>query len=229
METGMLHNSLRTSLLTAALLTAATTTAIAQPSAVEPAPAPAAAAAPQAPQTHRWDEVTHINGQLVPVGESNSYVKKFRRTNLSTNPIGWMVGIYGVSASTAINQHVAIRGDANYYNIVDSQTTGIELGVGVPIYLRRTYQGAFIEPGFVVRSMDDGYCTDESDAACDDQETTVGPQMLAGWHWTWDSGLNVAVAAGLGRNVADERCDDGACDFDDDVFFNGYFRVGYAF
>jgi hypothetical protein len=51
--------------------------------------------------------------------------------------------------------------------------------------------------------------------------------MLFGWHWTWDSGFNVAAAIGAGRNLNTD-----ASEFDSDdeeLFFNGYFRVGYAF
>ena len=208
----MSHRSL---LLASLLLAAASSTALAQPST-----APAATGVP-APQTHSWDEVSHVNGQLVPVGESNSYVKKFRKTNISSNPIGWMMGFYGVSVSHAVSNHVAIRGDANYFNIIESDDTGTEVGVGVPIYLRRTYQGAFIEPGVIVRTWKNG--------PDDEGSTTVGPQMLVGWHWTWDSGLNVAAAVGIGRNLNEDEHDYDDYDDEADVFPSGYFRVGYAF
>ena len=207
----MSHRSL---LLASLLLAASSSTALAQPSAAAPgAPTPP-------PQTHSWEDVSHINGQLVPVGESNSYVKKFRKTNISSNPVGWIFGFYGVSASHAINDHIAIRGDVNVYNIIDSNDSGTEFGVGVPLYLKRTYQGAFLEPGFVVRTWDHGHDSYESSS------TTAGPQMLFGWHWTWDSGFNVAAAVGAGRNLNPEETEYGD---DEEVFFNGYFRVGYAF
>jgi hypothetical protein len=214
----MSHRSL---LLASLLLAASSSTALAQPSAAAPgAPAPA-------PQTHAWEDVSHINGQLVPVGESNSYLKKFRRTNISTNPVGWIFGFYGVSGSYAINDHIAIRGDVNIYNIIDSNDSGTEFGVGVPLYLKRTYQGAFLEPGFVVRTWSSNYCDGGTYAGCDDSSTTAGPQMLFGWHWTWDSGFNVAAAVGAGRNLNTEEDE---YDYEnEEVFFNGYFRVGYAF
>lgn len=207
----MSHRSL---LLASLLLAAASSTALAQPSAAAPG------APPPPPQTHSWDDVSHINGQLVPVGETNSYVKKFRRTNISSNPVGWIFGFYGVSASYAINDHVAIRGDVNVYEIIDSDASGTELGVGVPLYLKRTYQGAFLEPGFVVRTWSN-YHDDEA-------SVTAGPQMLFGWHWTWDSGFNVAAAVGAGRNLNTEE-DEYGYETSEEVFFNGYFRVGYAF
>jgi hypothetical protein len=213
----MSHRSL---LLASLLLAAASSTALAQPSA-----APAATGAP-APQTHAWEEVSHVNGQLVPVGESNSYLKKFRKTNISSNPVGWMIGFYGVSVSHAVSNHVAIRGDANYINPVGESESYTELGVGVPLYLRRTYQGAFIEPGFIVRTESNDYC-DSSYGSCNDTDVTTGPQMLIGWHWTWDSGFNVAAAVGVGRNINHDDNDDSYDD--EEIFGNGYFRVGYAF
>ena len=198
-------------LLASLLLATAASTAAAQPSAT---------GAP-APTTHDWSDVSHINGQLVPVGEANSYVKDFRRTNISSNPIGWMVGFYGVSVSHAITDHIAIRGDVNYIRPVDTDLEMTEFGIGAPIYLRRAYQGAFLEPGVIVRHSSEG------SGDYHDRETTVGPQALFGWHWTWDSGFNVAVAAGLGRDLGGD--DEGEYETDQDVFFNGYFRVGYAF
>ncbi len=201
-------------LLSIALLAAFATTVSAQPSTAD---------APTA-QTHGWNDVSHINGQLVPVGESNSYVKEFRRTNVSTNPIGLITGFYGLSASYAINNHVAIRGDVNYYRPIETDMTGFELGIGAPIYLRRTYQGAFIEPGLIVRR------TQSEGAYESGASTTVGPQVLFGWHWTWDSGLNVAAAFGAGRDMVDdsEPSDEYSSD-ESDLFVNGYFRVGYSF
>ena len=210
-------------LLASLLLAATAGSALAQPSTAQPS------TTQPAPQTHSWDDVSHINGQLVPVGESNSYEKKFRRTNISSNPVGWIFGFYGVSASYAVSDHVAIRGDVNVYEIIDSNDSGTELGIGVPLYLRRTYQGAFLEPGFVVRHWDGGHCDGGGYAGCDDTSTTAGPQMLFGWHWTWDSGFNVAAAVGAGRNLNAGEEDEYGYSDDEEIFVNGYFRVGYAF
>ncbi len=194
----------------------------------QPAAAPAVVATPAAPapaQNQDWNNVNHINGQVVKVGESDDYLKSYKRTNISTNPIGWIIGSYGVSVSYGINDHVAIRGDVGFLsNYLDENTTGFSVGVGAPLYLKRTYRGPFLEPGFAlmtVKRSTDGYysgCTD-----CRDSSATVaGPQMLFGWHWTWDSGFNLAVAAGVGRNWSTDS------EYSQ-IFPNGYFRVGYAF
>lgn len=160
--------------------------------------------------------LSQINGTPVPVGTHNEYYYSFRRWNVSSNPLGWMIGSYGVSASYGITDNVALRGDMNYFRPTGGDD-GFEIGVGAPIYFRRTYTGVFLEPGLIVRRFgDDGW-----------SETTAGPQMLAGWHWIWDSGLNVAVAAGVGRNWSTD--DDANHYGDDELFANGYLRFGYAF
>ncbi|MBK9033822.1 MAG: DUF3575 domain-containing protein [Myxococcales bacterium] len=199
--------------------------AIAGPAAAAPVPVPAAAVAASAPQTHAWEEVNHINGTLVPVGQENDYLKRFRRWNVSTNPIGYMYGSYGVSVSYGLNSNLAIRGDLNYFDPPGSnsyEATGVDVGVALPIYFRRTYQGLFLEPGIISRTFSErcGGCRSSSDT-----NTTFGPQVLVGWHWTWSSGLNFAVAAGAGRNWAARDSEYGS----DEVFGNGYMRFGYAF
>jgi hypothetical protein len=152
---------------------------------------------------------------------------------VSTNPIGFILGSYGVSVSYGINQNVAIRGDLNYFSPPgenDLGITGVEIGVGAPIYFKRTYQGLFLEPGIISRTFTQSDCTDyDANFACssrsDSTNTTFGPQVLVGWHWTWDSGLNFALAAGAGRNWATKDTTYGG----DEVFANGYMRFGYAF
>jgi hypothetical protein len=201
-----------TASLASTLLAAAATTAAAQPSTATSNPPP---------QTESWDDVSHVNGQLVPVGEKNEYLYRYRRTNISSNPIGWITGFYGVSASYGINQHVAVRGDVNYIHPVGSEMQMTEIGVGAPLYLRRTYQGPFVEPGFIARH---GKSCDECES-----DSTVGPQVLVGWHRTWDSGFNISAAVGAGRDLAQEEPDEYGYSDDDELFFNGYFRIGYAF
>ena len=47
--------------------------------------------------------------------------------------------------------------------------------------------------------------------------------MLFGWHWTFDSGLNIAMALGAARNLGGDKMSS------TEVQPAGYFRVGYAF
>jgi hypothetical protein len=226
----------RTALASLAALTSVAAPAAAQPGmddqapvvVVVPAPAPApAAAAPvaaqPAPHNEHWNNVSHINGQIVPVGERGKYLIAAPKTNISTNPIGWMFGFYGASVSHAIHENVAIRADANIFELEDQ--SGYEFGVSLPIYFKRAYSGPFLEPGVLVRELRSKSTTCNFDC---DTESVAGPSMMFGWHWTFDSGLNVAMAGGLARKLKqrDMSTDDYG---DEDVVPAGYFRVGYAF
>src|SRR5688572_4023829 len=82
-----------------------------------PPPVRVARVAVPAPQNEDWNNVSHINGTPVKVGERNDYLNDgYKKVNISSNPIGWMFGFYGVSGSYAIHKNVAIRGDANLFN-----------------------------------------------------------------------------------------------------------------
>ena len=73
----------------------------------------------------------------------------------------------------------------------------------------KMYSGVFLEPGLVRREADN----------------VMGPQVLLGYTWFWDSGMSVSLAAGAGRNLNEGNDDDSG----NDSFGNGYFRVGYGF
>lgn len=208
-------------LLSMLLVAAAAPTVSAQPGAQPPgaqpatviiidpgAPMPGAVPASPAPQNEPWHNVSHVNGTPVPVGTRNDYLYTFRRTNLSVNPLAWMFEIYGVSATVALSDHLAVHGDITIYGFEDGAT---ELSVGVPIYFRRTFQGPFLEPGVLTRRYETG---DET-----------GPHVLLGWHWMYESGLNLAIAFGAGRDLSKD--DDGYTD--SSPFPSGYVRMGYAF
>ena len=182
-------------------------------------------AATSEPPPTKDGRVSQINGQLVKVGEHNEYYYDFKRFNVAANPLGAIAGIYGVSASYGVTSNVALHADINVYsNIFDSDASGYEIGIGAPLYLRRTYQGPFVEPGIILRKFGTG----------DIRGETLGPQVLLGWHSSWDSGFNVSYAFGLGRDFMtgsdSEYHDSESGDKKDtELFANGYFRIGYAF
>lgn len=180
-------------------------------------PGQMAAVAPTAPQNENWNNVSHINGQLVKVGEHGDYLyDNGKTTSIAVNPIGWMLGFYGISISHAVHANVAIRGDLNWFDFDDH--SGHELGVSLPIYFRRVFQGPFLEAGLVARNLGTR-CYDCSDSGND----SIGPEVLFGWHWTFDSGFNVAMAFGAMRNMNDHAMSSSKAEP------AGYFRVGYAF
>ena len=187
------------------------------------APTAPAVMASGAPVNEPWNGVSHINGTLIKVGERGDYLLRYRKNNISTNPIGWIFGFYGVSASHAISENVAIRGDANLMST--DEFAGYELGISLPIYFKRVYSGPFIEPGIIARGMKDknSYCdVAYSGGSCmETTDTMVGPEVMFGWHWTFDSGFNAAMAFGAARNIDSQN--------GEDVQPAGYFRVGYAY
>jgi len=204
-----------------AVLFATLATADAQPSDA-PAPAPATA--------NGKSDVSELDHQLVQVGDQNKYKYSYKKYNISTNPLGLIYGSYGISASYAFSDHVAVRGDLNYYNPVDSDLHGFELAAGAPIYFRKMYSGVFVEPGLSIQELwaDTTRSSGTAASSTGDNSTTVfGPQVLIGYHWYWDSGLNIAIAAGIGRNWNASNND--AFDGYDKIFPNGYLRFGYAF
>lgn len=186
------------------------------PTAIPATGAPAAMPAVAAPpQNEDWSNVSHINGQLVKVGERGDYLyNNGKHTNIAINPFGPLFGYWDGAIQHAVSQHLVISGqlavwDFNYSG--DHYNQGWQGTVSLPIYFRRAFSGPFLEPGVIVRASGD--------------EQWAGPEVLFGWHWTFDSGLNISWAVGVARHVADNQMqyDGGGMDA------NGYFRVGYAF
>ena len=183
-----------------------------------PGPVGPQVAVSDAPQNEDWANVSHINGRPVPIGTRGDYLYKWKKTNIATNPIGWMFGFYGLSISTAVHDNVALRGDANIFDL--DGASGYEVGASAAIYFKRVYQGPFLEPGIIARELRDS----DDFGGTSDSEAMVGPEMLFGWHWTFDSGLNVAAAFGAARDLRHRDADG-----DSQIEPAGYFRIGYAF
>ncbi len=203
------------------------------PGAVAPAPQqPAGTPLNGAPQNEDWNNVSHINGAPVKVGERGDYLLKFKKTNISSNPLGWMFGVYGLSVSHAIHNNVTVRFDGNLFNnFMDENMSGYEISASLPIYFKRAYSGPFIEPGIVSRGLKytyDDYYYDSYGTTTSEMDTSFGPMVLFGWHSTFDSGLNVSAAAGAMRNLNVDEPDEYGYR-EESLEFVGYFRVGYAF
>jgi hypothetical protein len=157
-----------------------------------------------------------INGQIVKVGEKNQYLYNYPKLNLSVNPFAPMLGYFSGSVSYALSGNLALRGDISFGlgdDDIDSLHFGNSAAISAPIYFKKVYSGFFLEPGLRAGKFLG--------------EDTAGFQVSVGWHWMFDSGLNVSVAYGLGRNLVDEDCYD-YC-YNTDIYPVGHFRVGYAF
>ena len=178
---------------------------------------------PNAPQNEAWSNVSHINGVPVPVGERNQYLYAIKHTNLALNPIGLVAGYYEAAVSHAIGNNVAISIEvaAQSHDGVSAEQVALTL----PIYFKKVFTGPFIEPGFVVRSNngDDETCCDD---CCASSSTTTQFEMLIGWSWLFDNGLNMSIAGGIARNLNNTENDYSVMD---EISPAGYFRVGYAF
>jgi hypothetical protein len=194
------------------------------PSTIAPAKAStdAADADDPAPHNEDWNNVSHINGRPVPVGERTHYLYAYKRANISVNPISPFFNYFDGSFAYGLSQNIAISGSFGYYNKDSQQLT--QVGVTLPIYFRRTFSGPFIEPGLLYRSSGSSYggC-DNTYYSCSSGDSYLGPTLMVGWHWTFDSGLNLSFAAGVVKSIGDSN------NSNDSPEFNGYFRVGYAF
>ena len=171
----------------------------------------------------------------MPVGQRGDYLYKFKKTNISANPFGLFFGYYDVAGSYALSQNVALSVGVSGWSTNNSSNTGYQITASLPIYFRRTYSGPFLEPGLIIRSSSNNndYAYDCGDCGnYSNTETWAGPELLLGWHWTFDSGLNISAAMGVAKHMvsnANQASNDGYGSSDDTTDFNGYFRVGYAF
>jgi hypothetical protein len=195
---------------------------ITAPGAAEMPPPPVAPqAANGAPQNEHWANVSHINGVPVKVGERQDYLYKPKKYNLSANPFGFFFGYYDLAGSIALGSNLGATVAVTGWDFGEWDQ-GYQISATLPLYFRKTFSGPFLEGGLLIRSTDesDYYAYDCIDCSSSMSDSWVGPQLLFGWHWTFDSGLNTSFAFGVAK-----RMDSGS----DEPDANGYFRVGYAF
>jgi hypothetical protein len=201
---------------------ASVATAIAPPGAAEMPPAP-----PAAPQNENWNNVSHINGSIVPVGERNQYLYAYKKNNLQSNPIAWMFGYYQIAGSHALSENIAASLEISGWSTDHGNESGYQVAPTLQVYFKRTFSGPFLEGGLVIHHDDNnGYAYDCYD--CTSSSTSsdwVGPEVMFGWAWMFDSGLNMSAAFGAAKRMDSQSSDYSS----DDPIPVGYFRVGYAF
>lgn len=180
---------------------------------------------PPPPQNEAWTNVSHINGTPVPVGERNGYLYDYKKTNISANPFGLFFGYYDVGVAHGFTQNVALAGSIT--GVGTELNDGYQATVSAPIYFRRTFSGPYLEPGLIERDTESHVAVDCVNAACpsNPSDRWAGVEMLFGWQWIFDSGLNVQFAAGVARHLSSNHMGSSSSGGD----ANAYFRVGYAF
>jgi hypothetical protein len=201
---------------------------IAAPGTAEMPPAPAA------PQNEAWSNVSHINGSIVPVGERNAYLYAFRKNNLQSNPIAWMFGYYQIAGQHALSQNIAAGLDISGWSTEHGSESGYSIAPTLQVYFKRTFSGPFLEGGLVIHhdSSDNAYydCYSCSGSATSMSHDWMGPEVMFGWAWMFDSGLNISAAFGAAKRMTDsQQQNDPYASSSDEPDPVGYFRVGYAF
>jgi hypothetical protein len=160
----------------------------------------------------------------VQVLERPVYHYEDRPVTVAANPYGLLVGYYEAAVMVGLSRNLALSVGGAAWKIPGS--SGAQLTVSLPIYLRRTFTGPYVEPGLIARRTPaTGGAVECASAACsapDAQHAWLGPEVLFGWQWSFDSGLHFAMAIGLARHAVDSMNDRTETDM------NGYFRVGYG-
>ena len=160
----------------------------------------------------------------VKVGERGEYLYKPKKYNLSTNPFGFFFGYYDIAASMALGNNLGATVAITGWNLSEYEQC-YQISATLPLYFRKTFSGPFLEGGLLIRTTDEEdyyYAADCYDCSSytESSNTWAGPQLLFGWQWTFDSGLNTSFAFGVAKRMNGS---------DNDTDANGYFRVGYAF
>jgi hypothetical protein len=143
-------------------------------------------------------------------------------TNISGNPFGLVLGYryFDGAASHAVGNKLVATVAISCWDL-DEYVRGWQLSATLPYYFRHAFSGPYLESGLIMRTAfvvwDDGTGTTADDKFS--RVADLAPQVLLGWHWTADRGLNVSVAFGLVAGL----------DYEGATAANGYFRVGYAF
>ena len=176
----------------------------------------------------------------VALAAAQAHAGERGKIDVAANPFGVFFSYYDAGVSYEVTDQVAVSVSAASYSRDPQYDThdGIDakqVTASAPLYLWHTFSGPFAEPGIVYRSgsrISDSPCRTVSGPS-----RWVGIELLVGWHWSFDSGLDFALAFGIAKHVArwGSYTSDGLT-FDTGLKgsftepdVNGYFRVGYTF
>ena len=118
---------------------------------------------------------------------------------IGTDPLGPLNDIYALTASYAVSDHVAVRGEVQLQRD-DFDTNNLwHYRASVPLFLDRTFHGPFVEPGLVqTEGTINGYTLDATGNPVPMalQVKTFGPSMMVGYQWTFHDRYSIAAAFG---------------------------------
>lgn len=191
------------------------------------------------------DATPHIAMEVTPVTS-----ERVRLLAVSVDPIGFVSGQYGASIARRLNSHAALRIDGQFVRDLDGvdASSTWRLGVSVPLYLSKTFNGPFIEPGLAASRELVGigsYPLPQTGAPSvyGVRDYAAGPEIFVGWQRLFDNGLHIAAAIGASQDWTGTRTPPGLVG----TVYGGptigygslgvlarpnaetYLRVGYAF
>jgi len=136
------------------------------------------------------------NKPVIPVGERNRYRNTYKTWNVWTSPFGYFFGNFSLGASYAFHQNVKVNIEPQfiYFFLAKPHVVGGGATLSTSIYFKKVYDGFYLEPGARIL-----YLSQKRSLGGPTADGLVGgPQLIAGWGWIWDSGLNFNIGFGLG-------------------------------
>lgn len=118
---------------------------------------------------------------------------------VGTDPLGPLNDIYALTASYALSDHAAVRGEIQLQHDAFDSYELWHYRVSVPLFLDRTFHGPFVEPGLVqTEGTINGFTLDASGNPVPEavQVKTFGPSMMVGYEWTFHDRYSIAAAFG---------------------------------
>jgi hypothetical protein len=165
--------------------------------------------------------------QLIPVGDKHMFTNTYKTWNVWTNPFGFFFGSFNIGASYALHQNIKVNVEPQfiYYFSASPKVVGGGATISSSIFFNKVYQGFYLEPGARILYLSQNQTLGSSDV----NGVVGGPQLVAGWGWTWDSGFTVNMGLGMGYFWGSVGRDITDTDSFQGVLPAGNFQFGYSF
>ncbi len=126
---------------------------------------------------------------------------------VAVDPLGFINGQYGASLARRLNDHAALRIDGQFVRNLEGveASSTWRIGVSLPLYLNKTFQGPFIEPGIAASHQLIGigaypFPQDAPPAFHGVRDYAAGPEIFVGWQRLFENGLHIAAAIGASQD-----------------------------